>query len=62
MAFFISNAKCYNQEIFTDDASIEAMSKNTVDIYTMIKEQGKGSKVIVWIDLGGGIRIICNTS
>lgn len=40
-------------EIFTDNAMIEAMSKNTVDIYAVVKEQGKGSKVLVWIDLGG---------
>ncbi|MFK7947734.1 MAG: hypothetical protein AB8G11_09095 [Saprospiraceae bacterium] len=40
-------------EIFTDNALIERMSKNTVDIYSVVKEQGKGSKVIVWIDLGG---------
>ena len=40
-------------EIFTDNAMIETMSKNTVDVYAIVKEQGKGSKVMVWIDLGG---------
>lgn len=40
-------------EIFTDNAMIEAMSKNTVDVYAVVKEQGKGSQVMVWVDLGG---------
>jgi len=40
-------------EIFTDNAMIEAMSKNTVDIYTKIQPKGEGSKLTVWTDLGG---------
>lgn len=40
-------------EIFTDNASIETMSKNTVDIYTLIKSKNDGSEMTVWFDLGG---------
>ena len=42
-----------SEEIFIDNALIEAMSKNTVDVYAVVKEKGKGSQVIVWFDLGG---------
>lgn len=40
-------------EIFTDNASIETMSKNTVDIYTLVKSKNDGSELTVWFDLGG---------
>lgn len=41
-------------ELFTDNALIEAMSQNTVDIYTQVKPQkGGGTHLIVWFDLGG---------
>lgn len=40
-------------EIFTDNAFIETMSKNTVDIYTLVKSKNEGSELIVWFDLGG---------
>lgn len=40
-------------ETFTDNALIEAMSKNTVDIYSVVKEEKGGSQLTVWFDLGG---------
>lgn len=40
-------------EIFTDNAMIPAMSKNTVDIYSKVESKGEGSRLVVWIDLGG---------
>lgn len=40
-------------EIFTDNAMIAAMSKNTVDIYSKVESKGEGSRLVVWIDLGG---------
>ena len=40
-------------EIFTDNAFIETMSKNTVDIYTLVKSKNEGSELVVWFDLGG---------
>lgn len=40
-------------EIFTDNAMIKAMSKNTVDIYSKVQSKGGGSRLVVWFDLGG---------
>lgn len=40
-------------EIFTDNAMIATMSKNTVDLYTKVQEKGEGSRLVVWVDLGG---------
>lgn len=40
-------------EIFTDNASIPAMSRNTVDVYALIEERGPDAELVVWFDLGG---------
>lgn len=40
-------------EIFTDNANIPAMSRNTVDIYALIEERGQDAELVVWFDLGG---------
>ena len=40
-------------EIFTDNADIPAMSRNTVDIYALIEERGPDAELVVWFDLGG---------
>jgi hypothetical protein len=29
------------------------MSKNTVDVYTLVKSKNDGSELVVWFDLGG---------
>ncbi len=42
-----------SKESFTDDASIPAISSNTVDMYSIIESDGAGSKLILWTDLGG---------
>lgn len=39
-------------EYMTDDASIKDMSDNTVDIVAKIEEQGDGSRIAVWFNLG----------
>ena len=40
-------------EIFTDNADIPAMSRNTVDVYALIEERGPDAELVVWFDLGG---------
>jgi len=40
-------------EIFTDNANIPAMSRNTVDVYALIEERGPDAELVVWFDLGG---------
>ncbi|MEM6320547.1 MAG: hypothetical protein AAF960_22955 [Bacteroidota bacterium] len=40
-------------EIFTDNADIPAMSRNTVDIYALVEERGPDAELVVWFDLGG---------
>jgi len=54
---FYSSRSKYNRktkEYFTDDANIAGIGKgNTVDIYTVIEENGDGSVLNMWIDLGG---------
>ncbi|HUM51610.1 MAG TPA: hypothetical protein PK431_07320 [Chitinophagales bacterium] len=42
-----------NPEIFIDNATISTVSANTVDIYAMIVPIDKGSKITVFVDLGG---------
>ena len=39
-------------EYITDDATIKDMSDNTVDIIAKIEEQGEGSRIVVWYNLG----------
>lgn len=54
---FYSSRSKYNRktkEYFTDDASIASIGKgNTIDIYTTIEENGDGTRLSMWIDLGG---------
>ncbi len=40
-------------EIFGDNASLPALSANTVDVYSTVNERGTGAEVVVWFDLGG---------
>ncbi len=40
-------------EIFADDCEIEAMSSNTVDIYSSLRQSGENTTLTVWYDLGG---------
>ncbi|MBK6273946.1 MAG: hypothetical protein IPF58_04250 [Saprospirales bacterium] len=42
-----------NPEIFIDNATISTVSANTVDMYAMIVPIDKGSKLTVFVDLGG---------
>lgn len=39
-------------EYMTDDATVKDMSDNTVDIIAKIEEQGEGSRIAVWFNLG----------
>lgn len=41
------------REILTDDATITAMSRNTIDIYAVVNSKGEDAELIVWFDLGG---------
>lgn len=38
---------------FTDDAKMEKVSDNTIDLYTSFTEIAQGTMVTVWFDLGG---------
>ncbi|MFK8101089.1 MAG: hypothetical protein AB8G15_01140 [Saprospiraceae bacterium] len=40
-------------ETFSDNAEIEGMSTNTVDVYASVRENGEDTKLVVWFDLGG---------
>jgi len=42
-----------SSEIFGDDARIESISKNTVDVYALVSERGDDTELTVWYDLGG---------
>ncbi len=42
-----------SKEFFTDDANIGYISSNTVDIYHLVESAGSGSRLRVWMDLGG---------
>lgn len=39
-------------EYITDDATIKDMSDNTVDIIAKVEEQGDGSRISLWFNLG----------
>lgn len=43
-----------SDEVFTDNASIDYISNNTVDIYSIVQKSGDGSQLKMWMDLGGG--------
>lgn len=41
-------------EYFADDAMIEKISSNTIDIYSKVaRKSGKGAVLTIWFDLGG---------
>lgn len=40
-------------EIFADNALFKTVSSNTVDIYATVVPDGNGSKVLIFVDLGG---------
>jgi len=42
-----------SSEIFADDAKIEAMSSNTVDVYALVSQRGDNTELTAWFDLGG---------
>lgn len=42
-----------SDEIFADDARIESISSNTVDVYGLVSERGEDTELTVWFDLGG---------
>jgi len=39
---------------FADNAKIETISDNTIDVYNQLIESGSSTELIVWFDLGGG--------
>lgn len=41
------------EEYLSDDAKIENMSDNTVDIYSQVNQEGADTQLSVWYDLGG---------
>lgn len=47
------NSSKKSTEIFIDDAKLPLVSANTIDIYAIIVPVEKGSKLIVFSDLGG---------
>ncbi len=42
-----------SSEMFADDAKIEDISSNTVDVYALVSERGADTELSVWFDLGG---------
>jgi len=42
-----------SSEIFADDAKLEGISSNTVDVYALVSERGDDTELSVWFDLGG---------
>ncbi|MCB0643710.1 MAG: hypothetical protein KDC44_18815 [Phaeodactylibacter sp.] len=42
-----------SDELFSDDAEIEAISTNTIDVYALFKQVGADAQVVVWYNLGG---------
>lgn len=40
-------------EYLADNAKIETISDNTIDVYNQLIESGSSTEVIVWFDLGG---------
>ncbi len=42
-----------SDEFLSDNAKIEAMSSNTVDIYSKVIQKGTDCQLVVWYDLGG---------
>ena len=42
-----------SDEVFSDDAKLESISNNTVDVYSLVIQSGDDTKLSVWFDLGG---------
>ncbi len=43
-----------SNEIFTDNADVVALGgANSVDLYARVEEEGSGSSLAMWVDLGG---------
>jgi len=42
-----------SKEILLDDASISALSSNSIDLYAVLDSKGEGGSVTFWFDLGG---------
>ncbi len=42
-----------SSEIFADDARLEDISNNTVDVYALVNQRGDDTELTVWYDLGG---------
>lgn len=42
-----------SSEIFADNAKIEDISSNTVDVYALVSERGDDTELSVWFDMGG---------
>ena len=42
------------KEFLADDAEIESISDNTIDVYSQLIESNNRVEMIVWMDLGGG--------
>ncbi len=42
-----------SSEIFADDAKLENISSNTVDVYALVSPRGEDTELSVWFDLGG---------
>jgi len=42
-----------SSEIFADDAKLEGISSNTVDVYALVSERGDDTELSVWFDMGG---------
>lgn len=41
------------EEFLSDNAKVENMSDNTVDIYSQVNQEGEDTQITVWYDLGG---------
>lgn len=42
-----------SNELFTDNAEVESISPNPIDLYVDIASAGSGSEMTLWVDLGG---------
>ena len=42
-----------SDEVFSDNAKLESISDNTVDVYSLVTQKGDDTKLSVWMDLGG---------
>jgi len=42
-----------SDEMFADDAKLESLSDNTVDVYSLATQKGDDTELAIWFDLGG---------